>query len=207
MVLRLATALAVALFALAARAQGAAPPLPEDPRMPRFAEVERGLFAGFEAGAVMLFDTPTDDPAKYPFAGESGGRATGILTGVHLGYELSPAFAASLFVLGANAEADPSYGGFGLWATGADLRASFLSRRDRNGVERLRAYVHARVGYVVTRPTGLLGTTDLLVAGGPGVEYATRLRHFSIGVAADALWLAQAGAAGVSIAPTVRYTF
>jgi hypothetical protein len=205
--IRTLTAAAILAGSIAARAQQAAPPLPEDPRAPRFAEVERGLHVGFESGPFMLFETPTDDRAKYPFAGPGGGRGTGLLVTTLLGYDLTPRLTASLFALGANASASASYGAFGLLATGADLRARVLSRRDRDGVERLHAFVHARGGYVVTRPTGLLGDTDLLVAGGPGVEYATRLRHFTVALAADFLWLGRAGAPGLSIAPSVRYTF
>jgi hypothetical protein len=204
---RLLVALAALTLAAPAGAQQAAPGLPEDPRAPRFAEVERGLFTGFETGVIVLFRTPTDDRAKYPFAGAGGGRATGLVVGTHLGYDVSSWLAASLFALGANASAGASYGAFGLIATGADLRATVLTRRDRNDVERFRSFVHARAGYLVTRPTGLLGSTDLLLAAGPGVEYATRLRHFAVGLAADVLWLARAGTPGVSIAPSVRYTF
>jgi hypothetical protein len=208
MLLRSALAAIAVILASPAAGQGtSAPPLPEDPRAPRFAEVERGFFAGFEAGALWLLETPTADRAKYPFAGEGGGRAIGPLVGAHLGYELGERFAASLFVLGANAQASTSYGAFGLMVTGADLRLSLVTGRVRNGVATLHLYVHGRGGYVVTRPTGLLGTTDLLVAGGPGLEYFTRLRHFSVGLAADAVWLTRAKVPGIAVVPSVRYTF
>jgi hypothetical protein len=46
-----------------------------------------------------------------------------------------------------------------------------------------------------------------MIAGGPGVEYYTRLRHFSIGLAADALYALKAKAAGYAVYPTIRYTF
>lgn len=200
-------AFVAALSAAPARGQQAAPALPEDPRAARFTEVERGAFAGFEAGAVVLFRTPVADRAKYPFAGSGGGRASGFLMGAHVGYDVTERIAASIFALGANAQAGPSYGAFDLGVLGGDLRFSFPGRRDRNGVERLHFYLHARGGWVATRPTGLLGTSDLLVAGGPGLEYFTRLRHFSVGLAADGLWLARASVAGLSVTPSVRYTF
>ena len=122
--------LAFALLALAAPAgaQQAAPVLPEDPRAPRFAEVERGFFTGFETGAILLFDTPTSDRAKYPFAGAGGGRATGLVVGAHVGVDVAPRLAASLFALGANAEAGASYGacqtGSGLHPSGASQAQS-----------------------------------------------------------------------------------
>jgi hypothetical protein len=205
-------ALGAFLAAAPARAQQdqqarAAPELPEDPRAPHFAEVERGMFAGFEVGALMLFSTPVADRARFPFAGNGGGRASGFLMGAHVGYDVTEQVAVSIFALGANAQAGTSYGAFDLGVIGGDLRYSFPGWRDRNGVERLHFYVHGRSGWVATRPSGLLGTTDLLVAGGPGVEYFTRLRHFSVGLAADGLFLTRAGVGGISIAPSVRYTF
>jgi hypothetical protein len=127
--------------------------------------------------------------------------------GAHVGYDVTEQVALSIFALGANAQAGSSYGAFDLGVIGGDLRFAFPGSRDRNGVERLHFYLHARGGWVVTRPAGLFGSNDLLVAGGPGVEYFTRLRHFSLGLAADGLWLTRAGVAGISIAPSVRYTF
>jgi hypothetical protein len=203
---RAAIALAIAVAAPAA-AQQAAPPLPEDPRAPRFAEVERGFHAGFEAGPMLLFRTPVSDRSKFRFAGTGGGRATGLLVAVHAGYGFSDRLSGSLLLLGADAQAGPSYGAFGLAGGGADVRYAVFTGKDRYAVERLRGFLHARGAWVATRPSGLLGTSDLLLAGGPGLEYDTRLRHFTVGLAADLLWLARAGAPGVSIAPSVRYTF
>jgi hypothetical protein len=204
-----AASVAAALAAPPARADGPtpAPALPEDPRAPKFAEVERGLFAGFEAGAVVLFRTPVADRARFPFAGSGGGRASGILVGAHVGLDVTPRLAVSVFALGADAQAGPSYGAFDVAAFGGDLRLALLGSKDANGVERLLLYVHGRGGWAATRPSGLLGTSDFLVAGGPGVEYFTRLRHFSVGLAADALYLTRAATAGLSFTPTVRYTF
>ena len=190
-----------------ARAQEAAPPLQEDPRAPRFAEVERGFFTGFEAGWLHLFDSPTADRGKYPFAGESGGAAGGFMMGAHVGVDVTDRIAVSLFASGANAEASASYGAFSLVATGLDLRLSLIGRRDRNGVERLHVYVHGRGGWLMTRPSGLFGTSDVLLAGGPGIEYFTRLRHFSIGLATDVAYVVDASTLGVAVLPTVRYTF
>jgi hypothetical protein len=203
--------LPVVLLALAlaapARAQEAAPPLQEDPRVPRFAEVERGFFTGFEMGWLQLFDSPTADPGKYPFAGESGGAAGGFMMGAHVGVDLTDRIAVALFASGANAQANASYGAFSVVATGLDLRFSLYGRRDRNGLERLHVYVHGRGGWMMTRPSGLFGTSDVLVAGGPGVEYFTRLRHFSIGLATDVAYVVDASTFGVAVLPTVRYTF
>ncbi len=196
-----------ALLPLGALAQEAAAPLPRDPRAPRFNEVERGVFTGFEVGYLTLFKTPTATPSKYPYAGADGGRSDGFLVGVDLGYDVTSRFALALFALGADSRASASYGGFSIGVVGADARVALLGSRDANGVERLYVYLHGRGGYLLTSPEGLFGKEDGYLAGGPGIEYYTRLRHFSVGLAADVAYLPKAKTAGLAVTPTVRYTF
>ena len=203
----LALLAAALLLPALARAQEAAPTLQEDPRAARFRDVERGFFVGFEAGYLGLLDTPVADPAAYPGAGTSGGAAGGVLVGINAGIEIGPRIALSLFALGGNQKADSSYGAFGVFAGGADLRVAFLALRDRNGDSRFLVYAHARGGYALSTPEGLFGTNDVFVGGGPGIEYFTRLRHFSIGIAADYVRFIDAGANGYAVYPTVRYSF
>ena len=204
----LAGALAALLLApAAARAQEAAPPMPEDPRAPRFNEVERGFFTGFEAGYLTLFKTPTADRAKFPFAGSEGGDASGMVVGMTVGYDVTRRLALSLFALGGNASAGASYGAFSVLAAGGDVRVALLGARDKYGTERLKLYVHGRGGGLFTWPEGLFGHTAVYLAGGPGVEYVTHLRHFAVGLAADVAYITKAKTAGLAITPTVRYTF
>ncbi len=203
---RIAVALLAAL-PLAASAQDAAPQLPEDPRAARFREVERGLFAGFEVGYLHLTKTPTQDRVRFPYAGEDGGAAGGLLVGVHVGYDVLPRLALSAFVLGSSAKADPSYGAFDVAAAGADLRFAFLAFPDSQGVERVHLYLHGRGGYLRSRPEGLFARSDLLLGGGLGIEYFTRLRHFSVGLALDGVYVQKAKVPGFLVAPTLRYTF
>jgi hypothetical protein len=199
--------LAAALLPAAAHAQESAPALPEDPRAPRFKEVERGFFTGFEVGYLSLFKTPTADRAKFPFAGAEGGNASGFLVGADVGYDLTSRLALSVFALGGNARASVSYGAFSVFVAGGDLRVAVLGASDKYGVERFHLYLHGRGGWLLTTPEGLLGHNDVYLAGGPGVEYTTHLRHFAVGLAADVSYLTKAKAAGLAITPTVRYTF
>jgi hypothetical protein len=200
-------ALAATLGPCAAAAQEAAPAMPEDPRAPRYHEVERGFFTGFEVGFLTFFKTPTADTNKFPLAPNGGGTSTGLLVGANVGYDLTSRLALSAFVLGGNSSADVSYGAFSVFAAGGDLRLALLGSRDAQGVERLYVYVHGRAGYMLTRPEGLFGSTDTYLAGGPGVEYFTHLRHFSVGLAADLAYVTKAKATGLAVMPTVRYTF
>jgi hypothetical protein len=187
--------------------QDAAPQLQEDPRTARFRDVERGLFVGFEAGYLGLLDTPTADPAKYPLAGDSGGSAGGVLVGATVGYDIRPWLSVALVAQGGNQKAGPNYGAFSLISAGADVRVAVLGWRDRNDWQRTFLYVHGRGGYAWTSPEGLFGTNDVVLAGGPGIEYFTKLRHFSVGAAVDAVYATRAAAFGFAIYPTVRYTF
>ncbi len=205
---RTLAALLLACLPPAVFGQEAAPALQEDPRAARFREVERGLFSGFEVGYLHLLETPAaTDLVAFPYAGSGGGAAQGFVTGVHVGYDLTSRLAVSLFLWQGNATANASYGAFNLTAVGADLRFALLGMRDSNEVERLYLYLHARGGYVWTYPKGLFGDTDVLAQGGVGVEYYTRLRHFSVGVVVDGLYFTTAKATGLSVVPTLRYTF
>jgi hypothetical protein len=199
-------ALALLVPALAA-AQEAAPRLEDDPRAARFKDVERGLFIGFEVGYLGLLETPTADPERFPLAGADGGRAGGIVVGALAGVDLGRYLSVALFVQGGNARARQDYGAFSLYAGGLDLKVALFGSRDVNDWERLYVYVHGRGGYARTYPEGLFGTSDVLVAAGPGVEYYTRLRHFSVGLGADFVYATKAKAVGFAVYPTVRYTF
>lgn len=204
---RMLAALCLAALPALAPAQEAAPALQEDPRAARFREVERGLFAAFEVGWLHLLETPVADPVSFPYAGSDGGAADGLVVGLLVGYDISSRLAISLFAWQGNATASPSYGAFNFTAAGADLRFAVVGMRDANEVERLYLYLHARGGYVWTYPKGLFGDTDVLAQGGLGLEYYTRLRHFSVGLAVDGLYFTTAKAAGFSVVPTLRYTF
>lgn len=199
----------VALLAPAlALAQEAAPRLEEDPRAARFKDVERGFFVAFEAGYLGMLETPTADPEKFPLAGEDGGSAGGLpLVGVLAGVDLGKRLSAALFFQGGNLRASVDYGAFSLYALGLDLKLGVLGFKDRNDWERLYVYVHGRGGFAKTFPEGLFGTDEVIFAAGPGVEYYTRLRHFSIGLGADVVYATEAAAVGYAVYPTVRYTF
>lgn len=200
-------AMLLALAAAPAWGQEAAPRLQEDPRAAKFRDVERGFFVGFDAGWLSFLETPTADTAEHPYAGDEGGVSGGLLVGANVGVDLGERFAVSIFAVGANQSADVDYGAFSLYAGGLDVRYAFLAMKDRNGWNRFFAYAHARGGYARTWPVGLFGDVETLVSAGAGVEYFTRLRHFSVGLALDGVYAAKAGAFGLSFYPTVRYTF
>ena len=193
---------------LAASSQEAAPQLQEDPRAARFHDVERGIFVAFEVGYQSVLKTPVADPARFPYAPSGGGgQAGGMTVALVFGYDLSTRLALSLFALASDLKADPSYGAFDVVGGGADIRFAVLGAADANAVERIYGYVHARGGYTKTNPNGLFGTNSALAQAGIGVEYYTRLRHFSVGLALDGLYYSKPAAGGFAVTPTLRYTF
>jgi hypothetical protein len=202
-----ALALALGIPALAL-GQEAAPKLQEDPRSARFRDVERGIFVAFEVGYLGLLETPTEDTEKFPLAGDDGGRAGGLpMVGVLAGVDIGKRLSVGIFLQGGNVRASDDYGSFDLYSGGVDVKLALLGFKDRNDWERFYVYVHARAGIAKTYPEGLFGTDEVIAAGGPGVEYYTQLRHFSIGLGADAVYTANAGAVGFAVYPTLRYTF
>jgi hypothetical protein len=205
---RMALIAALALSAphLAA-GQEAAPPLQENPRAVHYNDVERGTYIGFQAGYLGFLKTPTQDQAKFPYAGSSGGAAGGMLVGLEIGRDLSSRLSLALSLLGGNERARVSYGAFSLYGAGLDVRWAYHGERDRNDWERFFLYVHGRAAYALTYPRGLFGTSDVLLQIGPGLEYFTRLRHFSLGAAIDYVYAAKAKASGFAVYPAVRYTF
>jgi hypothetical protein len=193
--------------ALAAAEEQAAPQLQEDPRAAKFRDVERGFFIGFDIGYLTLSRTPTADQTKYSLAGDNGGRAGGLVLGANVGVDIGSRVSLAAFAQGGNLTAGANYGAFSLLSAGLDVRYAFTSWKDRNDWDRLFAYVHGRGSWARTYPEGLFGTKDVLLAGGIGLDYYTKLRHFSVGAALDGIYATKAKSLGVAIYPTLRYTF
>ena len=211
----LAACALAALFPGGALAQEAAPQLEENPRAPRFREVERGVFVSVEAGFLGVTKTPVANRAEHPYACVgvpatstcSGGFGSGLALSVDVGYDFTSRISAALLFYQAFESASQSYGSFQLTAAGAEVRWAFVGTRDANGVERFYAYLRGRGAYVWTWPTGLFGTTDFFAAAGAGIDYYTRLRHFSVGLAVDGLYFFQAQVPAFDVLATLRYTF
>ena len=202
--------LAAALLAAvpgAGRAQEAAPPTQEDPRAARFSDVERGLFIGFEPGMLFFFKTPTHDRTQFPYAGASGGTSSGVVMGLTLGVDLGTRTALSVYALATEQRASASYGAFDLQVVGLDLRRAVYGKKDRNDWDRLFVYLHARAGYGRSHPQDLFGDSETLLGLGAGIEYYTQLRHFTVGLQLDGVYALAVRSPGVSVTPTLRYTF
>lgn len=176
-------------------------------------EVERGVWVGTHAGAVVFYDLP----------GGSDGLAAGSLIGIDLGVDVTRDLQLGLLAWGQSVDAPADYrgivddrldpkrsrGDFQSLLLGGALRWSFLRLRDENAVDRTFFYVKAGGGATLSRPVGVLDEEGFFALGGLGVEYFTRLRRFSIGAEVD--WMGLFGELGmaqaVAVLPHLKYTF
>jgi hypothetical protein len=88
----------------------------------------------------------------------------------------------------------------------ADARVNISLGPDANDVRRAFFFFRAGAGFAILSPKGLLAN-EPVVFGGPGVEYFTHLRHFSVGLEADGSYGLSNKTLGVTLQPLVRYTF
>lgn len=154
-----------------------APPKFPDPK--KFA---RGFFAQGELGALV-------------FVGQAGKSAgPGAAFGVRLGYDILRWLSVQAHLMGASAEAKvagPREGqSFQTLVYGAEAHLQAQIRRF--GLYAEAGAACAQIASNVLDQTGI--TTDghfsLAVVAGGGLDYHTLNRHFSFGVGADYLWLA-----------------
>lgn len=202
-----AAALAVALFAVPSLAQSTS--TDSLGRSPGYNEIERGLFFGVSAGPSFVLKPPGPDGSTRPFS-------PGQTAQIELGYDLNERLAVSLFVQGTMQHESADYignsggaasGDFSMLVPGAALRLNAVGFNDAQGVQRTWIYLRGGVGYAMFTPKALLPDKDILVFAGPGVEYYTRLRHFSIGVSLLGTMLTKSKSLGFEVTPTLRYAF
>lgn len=203
----------VALLSVAgvAAAQGtAAPATPtRDKAAVTFEEVERGIYLGASAGPLFVLNPPASSGPR-PF---SPGQIGSVEVGIDIGDRLS----IGGFLAGTANREGAEYigysggtasGDFGMLIPGGTVRLNLFGLADSQGTTRTYLYVRGGAGYVFYSPVELLRDThDLFAFGGLGVEYYTRLRHFSIGLEAMGAFLVPSGTIGFGITPSLRYAF
>ncbi len=77
---------------------------------------------------------------------------------------------------------------------------------DANDVRRTWFYLRGGVGYAKFYPKALL-PADAFAFAGPGIEYYTRFRHFSVGLEVTGSYLVNSKTFGFALAPNLRYAF
>ena len=168
-------------------------------------EVERGLYFGATAGAFFLLSAPAGGPFSQ---GQSAG--------IEVGYDIGDRLSVGGFVMATANRAGAEYvgrsgglasGDFSAMIPGAVVRGNLVGFDDSQKVRRTWVYVRGGAGYVMFSPKQLLPDPDILVFAGPGVEYYTRLRHFSVGLEVTGSFLITSGSIGFAITPNLRYAF
>lgn len=192
-----------------------------------FEEIERGFYIGITAGFWSLVNPPANktftttggqiiDPAsRQPFSG-------GQTAQMEIGVDFSERVSAAIFIQGTSNKAGSDYtgksqdpltgtprasGDFTTVIPGALVRVGLIGLNDSQDVKRTWFYIRLGAGYVLYQPKALLPIPDVMIFAGPGVEYFTRLRHFSIGFEANFIFMALTQAFGFTITPMLRYAF
>ncbi len=203
-----AASLAVAGVAAAQEAPPTAAPT-KDKAAVTFNEVERGVYLGAFAGPLFIVNAPATSGPR-PFS-------TGQMAQVELGVDIGDRLSVGLFFTGTASHEGASFtgssggtasGDFAMLVPGATARVNLVGFPDSQGTTRTYVYVRAGAGYVFYSPPQLMkGARDVQAFAGGGVEYYTRLRHFSIGVELSGTVLLPSTTFGFSVTPSLRYAF
>ncbi len=199
-------ALVTVLSSAAALAQTAV----EEKKATVFNEVERGFFLGVNAGFWGTINPPAAAGSKSYF---SPGQAVQVEIGGDIGERIAVAafFLATTNRMGSDYfgynTAKTASGDYGSIAPGATAKIRLVGFNDSQDVKRTWLYVRAQAAVMFYSPAGLKLPLDVMIAGGPGIEYFTRLRHFSVGLEANFNFMALTQSLGFSILPSVRYAF
>lgn len=199
--------LAALLFVpLAANAQSAPA---KDKAAVTFNEIERGFFFGLQGGWLFMMNPPAASGTPRPFS-------PGQMAFLEMGYEFGERISVAGFLMGSANRASSTYvgfsnsqasGDFSALIPGATVRFNIIGFNDSQDVKRTWLYVRGGAGYALFSPKTLLPNGDVFAFGGPGVEYFTRLRHFSIGLEVTPSFFVTTGTMAVSVTPNLRYAF
>ncbi len=173
-----------------------------------FEEIERGIYFSVLGGPFFVVNPPSTSGPR-PF---SPGQMAQVEVGVDIGARLS----VGAGVMGSTNRAGSEYvgysggtasGDFSMLVPGAVARLHLVGIADAQDVQRTWVYVRGGAGYALFRPKQLLPDSDILVFAGPGVEYYTRLRHFSVGIEVTGTFLVRSQSFGFAVTPNLRYAF
>lgn len=181
-------------------------------------EVERGFYVSLDMGPnhYLYLDTPGFVTIGRPLFEDFGRPTTwfspGTRMGLRVGYDILNNVNAEVFATGNFNEgklqpgkiaASELTGDLTQIVTGVGGRFAFIT------TERVFVFARAGVGYAMWFPQTLAQSSfgSIHVDASLGVEYYTKLRHLSVGVEAGFQSLLLPFAFGVSLYPTIKYTF
>lgn len=162
--------------------------------------VERGLFFNVDWGPYFQV------PVMFPQ--ETCLTCVGTQIGVRVGYDILNNLELDLFYRGSFAEFVKAYdrvnsGDIAGYYTGLGLRFSYIT------TERFHATVRLGGGVSFVAPKELMAGNWIVPTAdaAAGVEYFTKLRHFSVGAEISTLAYIYPFSIGFSVLPTAKYTF
>ena len=172
-----------------------------EPRIQKFQEVERGFWMRTTLGVALTLGDVFGD-------GREASMLPGPLVTLEFGYDLGQIASLHLAVMGQQIigvrelsnrpEVSNDVGAMALMAGG---RFNLVTGKRRGW------FIKAQVGYMMTAPEMAEYQAGLLVQGGTGLEYATQLRHFFVGMEVFGQYdLANSGI-GIGLTPTLKYVF
>ena len=185
-----------------------------DTKVVEIDEVERGLFVSVDYGATYYL--PIGGAGFVDMNPSSTIPASRL--SVRVGYDILNNVAIDAFVVGGfqqgninqdDIRASKTTGDIAFLAPGAAVRFAFVT------TERVFAFARVGAGYALWFPGEVVnpGAADGAIVGSVhtdasiGVEYYTKLRHVSVGVEVDFQALIAPMALGISVYPTLKYTF
>lgn len=196
---------ALAVLAILAPGVAAASETTEDKKPTKFEEIERGFHIDAQIGALVLFS---------PKNQANGGVSPGLTIDVGMGYDITDSVSLDLFFMGSNIATPSGFvsengmqGDISAFTIGLMGSYAFWGRPDDNGVNRLFLDGHVGAGASIMRPKDIYESMDFMIRAGVGLEYFTRLRHFSVGVDLDFTFFVKNLGAGILIMPNMKYAF
>jgi hypothetical protein len=182
---------------------------------------------GVELKVRRGFFTETDIGAFFTLGGDQAYSNTQTYVQLAVGYDISDSFALSA-TFGIGASAADCFGGRktpgdtttdcvaadNFTAAFFDLNGAYLFRL----AERFYLYPKLAIGYTTMDPAPVCSSSSpageciginsgVNLGGGVGIEYATSMDHFSIGLEAMYRFVIGPNISAVSIFPRVKYTF
>ena len=174
------------------------------PRVQKFQEVERGFFIRSAFGFSMAV---TDLFGKSDDSWESSLWPPGPVIGIELGYDIGQVASIHLAVSGQQIPGVRNTTRAKVSNDAGALLAMLGGRFNLMTTKRTSWYLKANVGYMFTDPELAELDQGAVIQAGTGLEYATQLRHFFVGLEVVASYLPAIGGFSAIVTPTLKYTF
>jgi hypothetical protein len=172
------------------------------PRVQKIQEVERGFWIrsafGFSMAVTDLFGGKGSESPIWP-------PGPGI--GVEIGYDLGQVASIHLAAYGLQVSGTRSTTRADVSNDAGVMLAMIGGRFNLMTTKRLGWFVKVGAGYMFAAPELARLDQGAVIHVGTGVEYATQLRHFFVGLEAVASYLPAIGGFSAIVTPTLKYAF